>query len=191
MFERLRQEAIENSRGKSWLARLPVFLGLAYVLLRFLFNPDYASILAPLDLGIHELGHLLTSFLGQTVCVASGTLAQLAVPVFSVFNFYRQKDFFAIAASLGWLAVNLFEVARYCADARSLSLPLVSVFGQEGVVHDWEYLLGKAGLLPYDRAIAAGIRTLGDGFLLCSLAMALWVLWVMRDFSLTQSKTGV
>jgi hypothetical protein len=58
-------------------------------------------------------------------------------------------------------------------------------------VHDWEYLLGKAGLLPYDRAIAAGIRTLGDGFLLCSLAMALWVLWVMRDFSLTQSKTGV
>ena len=191
MFDRLKQELIENSRGKSWLARVPVFIGLAYILLRYLFNPGYSSILSPLDLGIHELGHLLTSFLGQAVCVASGTLAQLAVPIFSVFNFYRQKDFFAIAVGLGWLSVNLFEVARYCADARALSLPLVSVFGQEGVVHDWEYLLSKVGLLPYDTAIAAGIRILGDGFLLCSLAMALWVLWVMRDFSLTQSKAGV
>ncbi|MGE5308267.1 MAG: hypothetical protein ACM3OC_04215 [Deltaproteobacteria bacterium] len=175
----LRDEALEWCKGKSWLVRLPLLLFFAYILLRHLADPAYASIIAPLDLGIHELGHLVFSLLGQDVQVAGGTILQLAVPVYAVFNFHSQRDFFGIAMSFGWISANLFEVARYAGDARALQLPLVSLFGGESVVHDWEYMLEKLRLLQADAVIACGIRVLGAiTFLLC-MVLGSWLLWNM------------
>lgn len=161
MLQEIRDEAIEWARGKIWMPRLPLLIYFVYISFRYLVDPAYSSILAPLNLGIHELGHVVFSLLGCNIGVAGGTILQLAIPVFGIFNFYRQKDFFAISLAFGWIGVNLFEVARYCADARALALPLVSIFGQETVYHDWEYMLGSLGILHWDIALSWAIRGLG------------------------------
>ena len=120
------EEAIEWCRGRNWIVRAPLLAYLVYVLVRHVSDPLYSSILGGLNLGIHELGHMVFSFLGQTMMIAGGTIMQLAIPVFAVFNFYRQRDYFAIAVSFGWLSTNFFNIATYIADARRQELP----FGQ-------------------------------------------------------------
>lgn len=174
-----KSDALEWCRGKNWLARLPLLLFFVYVLVRHLSDPLYSSILGPFNLGIHELGHFVFGFMGQTMSVAGGTLLQLAIPVLGIFNFYRQDDFFSIALCFGWLSTNFFSVATYVADARRLELPLVTPFGGDNVIHDWEYLLAKMNLLVYDELIAGIFRALGVvSMMICFLA-GTWLLWQM------------
>jgi len=172
-------EILDWCRGKNWAARVPLLLYFVYVLIRHIESPLYSSMLGGLNLGIHELGHIVFGFFGQDLAIAGGTILQLLAPVFAFFNFYRQKDFFAMALSFGWLSTNFFNIAVYVGDARSLSLPLVSVFGQASVYHDWEYLLGRMNLLRYDTVIASGIRFLGVVSMLVCLAGGAWLLWQM------------
>jgi hypothetical protein len=176
----LKDDAIEWCEGRNWLARLPLLLFFVYVLVRHLSDPMYTSIIGPLNLGIHEIGHFVFGFLGQFLAVAGGTILQLSVPIFAVFNFYRQRDFFAIALSFGWLSTNFFNVATYAADARRLELPLVSPFGGgEGVVHDWEYLLSTMNLLNYDTFIAGIFKALAIISMLVCFAAGSWLLYRM------------
>ena len=179
--ENMLAEASAWSRGKNWLVRLPLLVYFAYVLFRQLADPVYSSVLGAINLGIHELGHLVFMFAGETIGIAGGTILQLAVPVFAVFNFYRQKEFFGMALSFGWISTNLFYIATYVADARRLELPMVSPFGGDTVIHDWEYLLGKMHVLQYDTAIAAGIRVAAVGVMLACFVSGGWLLWKMAS----------
>ena len=175
----LRDDAVEWCRGRNWWVRLPLLLFFVYVLARHLSDPLYTSILSPLNLGIHELGHLIFSFTGEVLMVVGGTLLQLTIPILAIFNFRRQNDFFAMALSFGWLSTNLFSVATYVADSRKLELPLVTLFGGDNVIHDWEYLLFKMNLLVYDQLIAGIFRAFGViSMLICFLA-GVWLLWQM------------
>jgi len=180
-LEQLENELIIHSRGKNWKWRLPVLLWFLYVSIRYLTNPDYSCILSPLNLGIHELGHFIFSFFGRFLYTLGGTIFQVSVPVLAGFNFYRQKDFFAISLSLGWLSTNLFDIARYVADARAQILPLVSPFG-ESAIHDWNYMLDKLGLLPYDLVLASILRIAAViSMAICFLSGA-WILWQMINW---------
>jgi hypothetical protein len=179
-FIDFRNDAIEWCRGKNWLARLPFLLWFSYVLARHLSDPLYSSILGGLNLGIHELGHVIFGFLGQFMGVAGGTVFQLFVPIFAAWNFYRQNDFFSIALSFGWLSTNLFSIATYAADARALELPLVTPFGGgEGVVHDWEYLLSTMNILQYDYLVGGIFRVLAVISMLICFSGGAWLLWQM------------
>ncbi len=64
------------------------------------------------------------------------------------------------------VAQNLWKVAVYVQDARAEELPLVG-----GGEHDWNYLLGRLGLLNQDRLIGDGIRLLGVLVYVWSCAM--------------------
>jgi hypothetical protein len=180
-FIDLKNDAIEWCQGKNWLVRLPLLLFFVYVLARHLRDPLYSSVIGALNLGIHELGHIIFGFLGEFIAVAGGTIFQLFVPIFAVFNFYRQQDFFAMALSWGWLSTNLFNVATYAADARTLSLPLVSPFGggDNGVYHDWEYMLSKLNILQYDSVVALIFRVLAIVSMLVCFCAGAWLLWQM------------
>jgi len=177
-------EAIEWCRGKGWHWRLPFLIWFAYVLIRHLINPMYNSILAPLNLGIHELGHLIFSLFGKFIGIAGGTILQCLTPLFGAINFYRQQDFFAIALCFGWLSTNLFDVARYVADARLMSLPLVAPFGSEDVVHDWNYLLSRMGLLQFDTALAFIIKCVATLSMLACLVFGACLIWQIKNGSL-------
>jgi hypothetical protein len=98
-----------------------------------------------------------------------------------MWNFYRQKDFFALALCFGWLSTALFDVARYAGDARAMVIPLVAPFGggDEGVSHDWNYLLGQLGILEFDQAVAFVFRSLAVVSMLVALGGASWLLWQM------------
>ena len=117
----------------------------------------YGSWLAQLNLGIHEAGHVLTRPFGELVSLCSGTGFQLFVPVYGVYNFVKQRDYFSAALSWGWLGTNLFNVSTYMADARTMRLPLVTPFGAHGV-HHWNYLLARTGLLAYDTTLAFAVQ---------------------------------
>jgi len=176
----MRDEAQVWSQGRSWAVRLPLMIWFSYVFYRHLNSPTYGSILAPVNLGVHELGHFLFSPLGEFVGILGGTALQLAAPVILMVNFYHQGDFFAITLCFGWLSTNLFNVATYLADARLMSLPLVSPFGVENVIHDWNYLLDKMRLLQYDTAIASMLRFDAVISMLICLVAGFWVLWQMK-----------
>jgi hypothetical protein len=180
MMNALMQEAIEWCKGKNWMVRSPLLAYFAYVLFRHLSDPLYSSIIGGINLGIHELGHMVFGFLGQSISVAGGTIFQLALPVFAGFNFYRQKDFFAIALSFGWLSTNFFNIATYVADARRQELPLVSI-GGGAVWHDWEYMLSGMHILKYDTLIAGFIRLLAVLSMLVCFAAGSWLLWQMAQ----------
>lgn len=141
-----------------WL-RLPFIALFSYLFIRHVADPNYSGVLGGLNLGIHEAGHLLFTPLGEFWHFLGGTLFQLFVPVYGMFNFLYLRDYFSILLCFGWLSTNLFNVATYAADARAQQLPLVTPFGGYAR-HDWNYLLSHAGLLEYDVYIAGFIRVL-------------------------------
>lgn len=167
-------------RGRLWQGRVLLLAWFAYMLVHHLRDDEYTSLIGALNLGIHELGHLVTRPFGEWISIAGGTLVQCLVPVGSMFMFYRQRDFFAIAVAWGWLATNLFNVATYMADARSMALPLVSVGGGEAY-HDWNYLLDSCGLLRFDKKLAFLVRGAATLSMLVCLVGGGWlVAWMLH-----------
>lgn len=175
-------EALDWCPGRNRLIRLPLLLWFLYVLIRSLMNPGYWSILGAINLGIHELGHLVFFFFGRFLQILGGTLLECSAPIIIMVNFYRQKDFFAISLCFGWLSTVFFDVARYIADARTMALPLVTPFGSDsGVCHDWNYLLGKLGMLPCDHFFGFIFRLLAVISMLVCLITGSWLLLHMGD----------
>jgi len=175
-----RTEALDWCRGRNWYVRVPFLIWLAYVLVRHLSNPMYSSILGALNLGLHEFGHLVFSPFGQFLQILGGSLFQVFAPIFGIFNFYRQEDFFAIALSFGWFSTSLFDMARYVSDARTMNLPLVSPFGGgDDAIHDWNFLLSRLGLLQLDTKLAFLVKCIATLSMLVCLVFGAWLLWQM------------
>lgn len=143
-----------------------------FLLLKYVNSVEYQSIFGAINLGIHEIGHVVFAFLGDFIGVLGGTLMQLLAPVFTIVIFYRQREYFGISFALVWLATNLFNVAVYIADANLLALPLVSL-GAGHTIHDWNYILDRMGLLAEANTIALVVEGLGFTFLLLGIIWAL------------------
>lgn len=127
-----------------------------------------------LSLPIHEGGHLLFGWFGQTIGVAGGTILQLAVPLALVINFAFRRGVLGTAFTAFLFFENFLNVGAYMQDARRLALTLVSVGGSDEVIHDWNFLFSKLGVLPYDTAIGGAVRFLGW---LGMFAVVFWVWW--------------
>ena len=107
-----------------------------------------------------------------------GTLTQLLAPIFGMWNFWKQEDFFALALCFGWLSTNLFDVSFYMADARTMQLDLASLgFGEP--IHDWNYIFSHIGVLPYDHLIAGFVWLLAIVSMLICFIAGSWLLWQM------------
>lgn len=178
----------ERNRHHSWLLRLPVFLWLAYLFVRYLGNPSASSVWGGINLAFHEIGHILFSFLPEFWMVAGGTLTEMAIPLVAAAFFIRQREDFGAAVALFWFATVLMGAAVYAGDARARALPLVSPFAGDPL-HDWYYLLGRIALLERDQLIGSLFRTGG----LLAMAIALFlggrILWLMATDP-ERTKTG-
>jgi hypothetical protein len=172
-------------RGKSALLRLPVLIYFAYVGYQQYQEPvDYSSWFFPINLCIHEGGHLLMRPFGiEFLHVAGGTAMQLAAPLICMFILLKQGDYFGIPVCLGWLSTNLINVGVYMADARARELPLVTAEGAGSsdaiTTHDWAYLFGNFGLLDYDTTIGFWTRAAGTGVMILALLIGAWMLVMM------------
>lgn len=172
-------EAADWCWGRWWQWRAALLLLLAWDGVRHLADPDVGGLFAGITFGVHELGHLLFAFLGEFMAVLGGSLNQILVPVAAGALLYRHRDYFGIAGAGAWLASSLIDLARYIGDARSFDLDLLS-FG-EGGQHDWAWLLGRLGLLPYDVRIAAVTRGAGVVILAGSISFGVWLCIKMRQ----------
>lgn len=165
--------------GRNPWIRLPLFLWCAWMWKGHLADPLASDMIKGLNLGIHELGHMLWSPFGEFLAVAGGTLTQCLAPVIGGIMFVRQRDPFALFFAVAWLGTNLFDVATYCADARAMELPLVSPFAGDEIGHDWNYLLSRTGLLQSDLRLAGTLRWGASLCFLVALAGMGWCLWKM------------
>jgi len=165
-------------KGRIWYVRALLLIVLIYFGFRHLVNPFYSSIFGGINLGIHELGHIIFSFGGQFITIAGGTILQLAAPLICAAIFVFQPDYFAVCVCGVWLSTNFYNVATYVGDARAQMLPLVSVGGGDAI-HDWHYIFSRMHILSWDTGIAAFIRFLAFISMWGSIVIAVWMLWVM------------
>jgi hypothetical protein len=57
-----------------------------------------------------------------------------------------------------------------------MSLPLVSPFGGDAIIHDWNFLLARMGVLRYDALLAGGVRGIAVMVMLACLVSGAWLL---------------
>jgi hypothetical protein len=175
MSSSLRERAeawCREGRSFGWRAPLlayGLFLAFKVTADSHLFTPvDF------LDLGIHELGHVVLMPFGQWIGVAGGSLAQVLAPLYGIWQFLRQQDYFAAAFGLGWLGESLHNLSIYIGDARRQELPLANLFGGDPI-HDWNYLLGSLHLLAADARIAGAVRALAFFCVIAFLWTGSWL----------------
>ena len=148
---------------------------------RCLTTPGTYRWLDSLDLAIHETGHLVFAFGGETLAVLGGTLFQLMVPAAFAVALWRGGDRHGATVPLWWLAQSCWNVAVYIKDARAQELPLVG-----GGEHDWAYLLGAAGWLQRDQAIGGAVFLVGVVLYLVAVGGG----WVLLPPTSSEAKTG-
>lgn len=138
---------------------------------RCLQTPGTYRWLDSLDLAIHETGHLVFAFGGETLTVLGGTLMQLLVPLAFAVALWRQGDRHGATVPLWWLGQNCWNISVYIKDARAQELPLVG-----GGEHDWAQLLGQAGWLARDQAIGGAVYFLGFVLYVAAVGIGWWSL---------------
>ena len=126
------------------------------------------------NLVVHEGGHLLLGWFGQTLGLWGGTILQWSVPLALAIYFYVNGQVSGFVFCMFFFFENWLYTATYMADARAMALPLVSAGGGDYVEHDWHTIFSSLGVLQYDTRIAAVIRALGWCGMLASVCFLIW-----------------
>ena len=124
------------------------------------------------NLAFHEAGHLFLSWGGQTLHFLGGTIGQLFFPIACAVHFARRGQLFEACICVFWLGESVLYVAEYLGDAKDMALPLVG-----GHIHDWNWLLRRAGLLDSCRQIAFLVHGVGSLLIVGALVAA----WQLSD----------
>ena len=125
----------------------------------------------PTDLVFHEAGHALLFWTPRLLYVLGGTLGQLAMPMVLALAFaVKNRSLFDASACLWWFGQSAADCAPYIADARALRLPLITGdTGAEVEGHDWEFILSRLNLLPWDQEIAGAFLWTGRAVMVLAL----------------------
>ena len=112
------------------------------------------------DLGIHELGHMLTIPFGEVAHFLAGSVAQVAAPLAlaAYFLLSPRREWVGVGVCLAWAGTSAYDVSVYIADGPYERLQLI------GGQHDWAYLLRHFGALESAESIANVVR--GSGVIL-------------------------
>ena len=125
-------------------------------------------LLGGVDLGFHELGHMLTYVFPDVITALMGSVFQVAVPVgLAAYFGLRRRDLLAASLCLAWAGASAADVSVYIADAPFERLPLI------GGDHDWAYLLGPSALGNMNGAagIAKAVQLVGAALILAGMAL--------------------
>src|SRR5579884_2448167 len=110
---------------------------------------------------VHEGGHALFGWFGQTLGLWGGTLLQWLVPLLLACYFFHQRQFASFIFCAFFFFENWIYTSTYMADARAMELPLVTLGDPDFAKHDWNTIFGNLGILDYDTRIAAVVNFLG------------------------------
>ena len=120
------------------------------------FHQDAFVLVDGANLLFHEAGHVFFHFLGEYAGIWGGTLLQLLIPFTIALGFLKHRDVYAACIMFYWAGENMFSISRYIKDARAQVLPYVG-----GEIHDWFYILSRAGWLQHDQLIGNTVWILG------------------------------
>jgi hypothetical protein len=162
--------AISRPVALSWIAFYGLFLLHA-------FRDDSGFLLIDnANLVVHEAGHLLFGWFGETLGLYGGTLLQFIVPFGLAVSFAYRKHTAGAIFCLFFFFENFLYMATYMADAQIQELPLVSVGGDDAG-HDWHRIFSGLGILKQDTRIAAAARVIGWTGMLATVAWLAWRVW--------------
>jgi len=161
-------QPVSRSALAAWLLFYVLFMAYAFSKHgEFLFI-DLANLV------VHEGGHLLFGWFGQTIGLWGGTILQWMVPFLLAAYFFVQRQTAAFVFSLFLFFENWLYTATYMADARAMILPLVTVGDPDFAEHDWNTIFTSLGVLQHDTTIARIVRLLGW----CGmLGIVAWMTW--------------
>lgn len=137
-------------------------------------NGAFPGLMDGVFVPIHEGGHLLFRLGGEFIMVAGGTFLQLFAPFALAVYFGFQRQVQGVAFCLFFMFDQFLPTATYMADARAQDLPLLTVGDAEYVIHDWNYMFGKLGVLDHDIQIATAFRAAGW---LGMIGAVVWLVW--------------
>ncbi len=173
------------TEDRSFFWRLPIFAYGLFLLWKTALRPDLFTPFDFLNLGIHELGHIVTMPFGEWIGIAGGSIAQILAPLFGVWQFLRQRDYFAAAFSFAWLGESLANLSVYIGDARKQELPLANLFGGDPI-HDWNYLLTSLDRLGSDTLYARRVQAMG----ILSVLVFIWLGgWLLKEMLGAKART--
>jgi hypothetical protein len=98
--------------------------------------------------------------------------------------FVARKDLGSAAVTLFWTGESLADVAVYVADGRAMALPLLA----DGLIHDWNFVLGNLGLLYAAESLGRLTFGLGALTMLAALALLGWDAWTCVLSSQTRNR---
>lgn len=130
----------------------------------------WVYVLDSANLVFHEAGHpFFGLLLGNRITVYGGTLGQLVFPIVATTSFWLRREAVSFALCMAWIFENLWNIARYMADARAHLLPLVG-----NGEHDWTEIFWRWHVLHRDTAIAGLVSILA--WIGVSIAWG-WLAW--------------
>jgi hypothetical protein len=100
---------------------------------------------------IHEGGHFLFMFFGDTLHFLGGSFWQIVFPLLSFILAVRKRSHFIAPFALFWVGTNMMDVSLYMRDAPIRLLPLL---GGHKSWHDWWNLFRKWDMLDSAGAVA-------------------------------------
>ncbi len=169
---------------REWLAgfRIPIIYLPVYVLLFIYFiyaglryiplDGEYSTVFWFIHGVVHEVGHAVTRWAGETICILSGTLFQILTPIACGVYFCCSRERHAALMTVGWLGFALFDAAVYMKDAVEMQLQLVAPFASgDDLIHDWNWLFTQWGLLRHAKAIGNTVAVLGAVAVVVSLLL--------------------
>jgi len=137
------------------------------------------TVLDNVHLPIHEGGHLLFSYFGQTLQLWGGTIFQLLVPALLALYFIAQSQLPGATFCIFCFFHSLTGVATYMSDALARGLPLVTVGAvADDSDHDWYNIFGQLHVLPHAVQIGSATRFIAWCGLLGTIA---WFTWSYRQ----------
>lgn len=140
--------------------------------------PSASGILIPINainLGIHEIGHGLFGFFGETIAIAGGSMMEIFFGLLLIAGFLQIRYYFASALAFIHLGYAIMSVGVYTADAQPRVLNIVAfTFDKEALAnaHDWHNLLTKYDILSWHDELANIMRFTGIGFIILGLVIS-------------------
>jgi hypothetical protein len=133
--------------------------------------------LSGVDLGFHELGHLLTRWLPEVLMLMAGSITQVLVPVgLATYFLWKRRDLAAGGLCLAWAGTSAQNASVYIGDAPYQRLQLI------GGLHDWATVLGPEhfNILGSARVISIAVLGAALGLFIAGLSLCCAGLFVDR-----------
>ena len=159
-----------------------------YVLLLLYLAANWGqlTLLDNIHLPIHEGGHLLFGWLGQTLGLWGGTLLQLIVPAALAASFAARRELPGTVFCAFAFFHSLTGVATYMADALRLELPLVTVgAAADEAQHDWVRIFSSLGVLPHAFQIGNFTRLIAWAGMIGTVAWFAWRQWQQNESAIS------